>query len=225
MGASEDDPYTRSRLSLQALAEHVLSAARHAATGRIGLQAAPGGYATPPFPSEAGARTVAVDGTELVVADAGGERRAPITTLRAAGRLGGVEPGAPRDVYEPSTPLDLDAELVVRSEDARVIARFYSVVDEALADLRGERPGGATGAVQLWPEHFDLAVTLGEANYGGSPGDDGHPRPYAYVGPWQPPRPDGGFWNEPFGASRTVTAADDAVSVLAFLRDGRDRLA
>lgn len=33
------------------LAEHVLSAARHAATGRIGLLPAPGGFATPEFGS------------------------------------------------------------------------------------------------------------------------------------------------------------------------------
>ena len=47
-------------------------------------------------------------------------------------------------------------------------------------------------AVQLWPEHFDLATTIDEVNYGGSPGDDGHPLPYLYVGPWTPPEPDGG---------------------------------
>ena len=36
----------------------------------------------------------------------------------------------------------------------------------------------------LWPEHFDVAVTDNEVNYGVSAGDDGHPLPYAYVGPW-----------------------------------------
>ncbi len=38
----------------------------------------------------------------------------------------------------------------------------------------------------LWPEHFDLGIQLDEVNYGISPGDAGHPRPYAYVGPWKP---------------------------------------
>ena len=50
------------RLALQSLAEHVLSAARHRATGRIGLRAAPGGFATPPFPSDHGDRVLAVEG-------------------------------------------------------------------------------------------------------------------------------------------------------------------
>ena len=36
----------------------------------------------------------------------------------------------------------------------------------------------------LWPEHFDLGIQLDEVNYGISLGDAGHPRPYAYVGPW-----------------------------------------
>jgi hypothetical protein len=35
----------------------------------------------------------------------------------------------------------------------------------------------------LWPEHFDVAVTVAGVNYGVSPGDSYHPLPYAYVGP------------------------------------------
>jgi hypothetical protein len=54
----------------------------------------------------------------------------------------------------------------------------------------------------LWPEHFDVAVTVDEVNYGISPGDAEHPLPYAYVGPWTPRA--GAFWNEPFGASAPV---------------------
>jgi len=40
----------------------------------------------------------------------------------------------------------------------------------------------------LWPEHFDLGIAADEINYGMSPGDVGHPLPYAYVGPWTPRR-------------------------------------
>jgi hypothetical protein len=70
--------------------------------------------------------------------------------------------------------------------------------------------------VQLWPEHFDIAVDFGDdsaarrANFGGSPGDAGHEEPYLYVGPWQPQA--GTFWNESFGASlsyRQLLAAED----------------
>ena len=51
----------------------------------------------------------------------------------------------------------------------------------------------------LWPEHFDYAIAAGDevagsrANYGGSPGDEHHPEPYLYVGPWAPV--DGALWN------------------------------
>ena len=49
------------------MAEHVLAKARYLAVGRIGLAAAPGGFATPAFDG----RVVRVDGTDLVVADDG----------------------------------------------------------------------------------------------------------------------------------------------------------
>ena len=52
----------------------------------------------------------------------------------------------------------------------------------------------APSRVQLWPEHFDLALELGaveggRAAYGFSPGDELHPEPYMYVAPWQAPEP------------------------------------
>jgi hypothetical protein len=229
MAASDADPFTVTRLAWQALAEHVLAAARHAATGRIGLRPAPGGFATPSFPSGDGPRTVAVAGGELVVVDDRGARRAPITTLRAAGELAEVEPGAPADVYTPSTPLALDAPLVVDGAAAAEIARLFAVVGEALDSLRAEAgaggaDAGAEGEAQLWPEHFDLALVLDEVNYGGSPGDEQHPRPYLYVGPWQPPDPDGGFWNEPFGASTGFSPSTGTDDVAAFFAEGRRRL-
>jgi len=70
-----------------------------------------------------------------------------------------------------------------------------------------------------WPEHFDLAVTLGEVNYGVSPGDDAIPYPYAYVGPHV--QRAGAFWNEPFGAARAISELADADGVLAFFEEGR----
>lgn len=97
-----------------------------------------------------------------------------------------------------------------------------------LEQLRDEASGADDPSrVQLWPEHFDVAVVLGpdgaRANYGGSPGDDDHPEPYLYVGPWEPRT--GSFWNEPFGASLPYRALLDGADALAFLREGRGRLA
>ncbi len=221
MPSADPAPLRSTRLSLHTVAEHVLAPARYRADGHIGLRQSPGGFATPPFPSDAGERQLAVDGTDLVVTDAGGERRAPLTTVRAAAEQAGIAPGAPSDVYPPATPLEPDRPLDLDPGAAAELADWYALVDEALERLAD----GDEIVVQLWPEHFDLAAPLDEVNYGGSPGDEAHPLPYLYVGPFSPPSPDGGYWNELFGASLSrehIRSVDDA---LAFFREGRSRLA
>jgi hypothetical protein len=81
------------------VAEHVLAAARYAATGHIGLAPAPDGFQTPPFGADGA--YLAVDGTDLVVGDAAGARRTPLTTIRAAASFAGITAGAPAQVYRP----------------------------------------------------------------------------------------------------------------------------
>jgi hypothetical protein len=217
------DALVRTREAWHAVAEHVLGAALYAATGHIGLRAAPGGFATPPFappgPATGGSRRIRVDGVRLVVEDDRGSRAEPLTTLRAAGALAGVEPGAP-PVYTAATPLDLDVPLPVDPAAATALADWYQVVDDALARLCRATAAEGPATVQLWPEHFDLATRISEVNFGGSPGDAGHDQPYLYAGPSAVPGGDG-FWNEPFGASRgeaQVGTADDAVAFFAQAR-------
>jgi hypothetical protein len=94
-------------------------------------------------------------------------------------------------------------------------------------------PGrGAAGRVQLWPEHFDISADAGDearaqrANFGGSPGDDAHPTPYLYVGPWAMAElATDPFWNEPFGASFSsadlLGADDQRAAALAFFDRAR----
>jgi hypothetical protein len=215
------------RLDLQAVAEHVLAAALHAGNGHIGLRQVRGGFGTPLFTAGGAEHQLRVDGTDLVVATNGIEQRAPITTLRAAADLAGIEPGAPADVYTPVTSLEPDRPLRIDATAAARLATFFAVVDEALEELRSIHAADEPAVVQLWPEHFDLATSIGEVNYGGSPGDTAHEQPYLYVGPWTLPEPAadaGTFWNEPFGASRN---ADDGLTVdgaLAFFREARTRL-
>jgi hypothetical protein len=222
--SADVEVFAATRRSLQAVAEHVLSAARYSATGRIGLRPSPGGVATPSFPSPHGARRLAVQGTELVAVDDRGERRAPLTTLRAAAAFAEVEPGAPAAVYEPATPLDLDRPLAVDAGVAARLADWYQLVERALERLCRDLAGEEPTPVQLWPEHFDLATAISAVNYGGSPGDDGHPEPYLYVGPHRPPPPDGGFWNEAFGASRAAPDVSDDHAAVAFFLEGRRRV-
>jgi hypothetical protein len=213
--------FAETRESLHALGEHVLAAARYHAIGRIGLQVAPGGFATPPFGDDQ--RTIGVDGTELVFRTGGEERRAPITTLRAAGQFAEVEPGAPSHVYKPATPCDLDAPLVVDAEAARRLADWYALGDAALRRLRLEIVDDQPSDVTLWPEHFDVAIRAGEVNYGASPGDDQVPEPYLYVGPTGLDLSATGdsFWNQPFGAAMTWEDVHSEEDALEFLRQGR----
>ncbi len=71
------------------------------------------------------------------------------------------------------------------------------MLEELLADAD---PSLSPTPVQLWPEHFDLSIELGDqeagrrATYGASPGDEEHPEPYLYVATWNPP-PEGPLWN------------------------------
>ena len=216
----------RTRLALQAVAVHVLSAALHQRNGHIGLRASPGGPATPVLDPTGGWQRLRIDGTDLVVETGTGTRRAPLTTIRAAADLVGVAPGAPTDVYTPATALDLDAPLEIDPAASRFVATWYAVVDGALAQLAADAAtdGDTAAEVQLWPEHFDLATSVGECNYGGSPGDDAHELPYLYVGPWTLPPPAGSYWNEPFGASLDASAVRDVDDAASFFREGRAQM-
>lgn len=216
-----DATLVSTRLALQAVAEHVLSAAYHQATGHIGLRPSPGGFRTPPFPSDQGPRTVGVDGAELVVVDGRGERRAPLTTVGAAASFAEVDPGAPSDVYTPTTPLAPDDPLAIDAAAALRIADWFDQGQEALDDLRRELRAHEPSEIQLWPEHFDLAFSAAEVNWGVSPGDGSSGRPYAYVGPWARPLPDGAFWNVDFGAQRTSSEVPSEADVAAFFDEGR----
>lgn len=212
--------FDATRRSLHAVAEHLLAPARHAANARIGLRFTYHGFGTPFFGPD---RQVRVEDGELV----DGDRRHPLTTLGAAAAFLGMEAGAPAGVYTPTTPCDLGAPLEVDPAPARALGDWYGLCARLLEQLRADAGAeDAPSRVQLWPEHFDLAVDLGpdgrRANFGGSPGDELHPEPYLYVGPWAT---DGlgphVYWNEPFGASLSYMEILCGADPLAFLRQGR----
>jgi len=212
--------FDETRGALHAVAEHLLAPSRHAANGKIGLRFTYRGFGTPFFGD---GRQVRIEDGELV----DGDRRHRLATLGAAGAFLGMTPGAPGGLFQPTTRCDLDAPLPVDRRAAAAVGDWYGFCARLLEQLRAEATeADRAGRVQLWPEHFDIALELGvdgaRANFGGSPGDDGHPEPYLYVGPWQPRQ--GSFWNEPFGASlgyREIIAGADA---LAFLRQGKQHL-
>lgn len=223
------DPFARTWASLHAVAEHVLSAARYRATGRIGLVVVPGGIGTPPF--GAGPTVVAIEAADLVVrSGAGVVAQGPITTLREAAKLADLgEPGGPADVYTLATPCEPDAPLFVDVGAASRIADWYAFGDAALRLWRDEimATGPAEAApsdVTVWPEHFDVAVRAGEVNYGAAPPDASVAAPYLYVGPpLPPPEAADAFWNVPFGAARSWSDISTITGAVAFFRAGQAR--
>jgi hypothetical protein len=198
------------------VAEHVLAAAEYAETGEIRLRPAPGGFAT------AHGRRLRVAGDQLVVEDGRRTRTAALTTVGAAAEFAGIVPGMPAQVYPPATPLEPDEPLFIDAESARVLAGWYELADEALRRFAAE--SGCPQEPTLWPEHFDLGITVEATNYGASPGDGEIAQPYVYAGPHDgPPRRDA-FWNASFGAARGIDVIPNADAVLAFFRDARSRL-
>jgi hypothetical protein len=204
------------------LAEHVLSAARHAATGRIGLVPAPGGFATPAFGPDS--TVLAVDLDEFLVTRNGQQRRTRIATVAQVADFAGITPGAPEQLYRPATPLEPDALLQINRPAAQLLADWYQLGAQALAAFAATVPGDEPTSAQLWPEHFDLGITAARVNYGVSPGDEHFAVPYLYVGPHDGPPVGDEFWNAPFGAvlrHHEATSVDTAVD---FFRTGRARV-
>jgi hypothetical protein len=181
--------YEATRISLHAVAEHVLKPAREQANGKIGLRFVRGGFGTPFFGDDA---QVSVRGTTLIVARGGAIECTPLTSPAAAAE-------ALRDLAGEG---DLSAHPLPLDEvAARFIGDWFGFAWSVLEELRARATGAqAPSRVQIWPEHFDAALELGDeaagarAAFGCSPGDEHHPEPYVYVAPWTA-RPTGDLWN------------------------------
>ena len=148
----------------------------------------------------------------------------------------GIEPGFPRELYEPATTFDPDQPLDLDRSAAEVLAAWYGFTAEVLDQFASEIPEATPSTRILWPEHFDQAFYTADAdearraNYGASPGDEGHPEPYLYVGPLDTIAAND-YWNAAhfngavFSLSQLLAAADPSASALQFLRTGRTLLA
>jgi hypothetical protein len=204
--------YASTRRSVHALAEHVLCVVRYRAAGRIGLMPVHDGIVT-----SFDGPVVGLRGVELI----DGDRRAPVSTVRAAAQFFGIEPGAP-PLWAPVTSLHHDAPLAIDVDGVASLAQWFGVGRTALAAVY-------PGCTQtLWPEHFDLAVTTAEGHiFGVSPGDANHAKPYLYVVPAGGPVPDGDdhFWSESFGAALGYDRVDSVITAVAFFTLAANRLA
>jgi hypothetical protein len=197
------DTFEQTRTLLHGLAELLLAGPQYAQSEDIRLRATDGGFGTVSAPD------VRIDGVELVV---GGARHRLDGTIGEIAERAGLTPRDLSDVYSDTAGVDVDDVVSVDPDAAAEIAGAFDRGDAAMrAFASGEEP-------VLWPEHFDIGISVDEVNYGVSPGDVHVAEPYAYVGPWSPRS--GSFWNMPFGAVRPMRELPDATAVEAFFRDG-----
>jgi hypothetical protein len=141
-------------------------------------------------------------------------------------RVEGAELVREVDGRQRREPLEVDAAA------AGALAGWFAFGREVLERLAAAAPSPPI----LWPEHFDVAIELGSepdgrrATYGFSPGDEQHPQPYAYVGPWAA-QPAGELWNAhgfagaELGYADLLAAGDQAAAALEFFTARRDALA
>ncbi|HEY5186624.1 MAG TPA: hypothetical protein VIM19_17360 [Actinomycetes bacterium] len=211
MDDGRHDAYAVTRHALHGVAELLLAGPQHRRSGTIRLRVTPGGFGTVAEPE------LRVEGLDLV------SPRSRVAmdgvTYADLGAALGLAAGAPQDLYSDGSGAAL-ADVVRLDPDAtRALATALATGDAALHRLDPTQPP------VLWPEHFDVGISLDEVNYGVSSGDGYLPEPYAYVGPWRPRT--GGFWSAPFGAARPLAelGQNDADAVLAFFHEGRRRAA
>lgn len=227
--------FAPTRDALHQLAFFALSPARYSVSGRMGLRAAPGGFGTPPYNGS----VARVEGDLLVFEKDGNVASRTITTIRDAADFFGVdyEVGWFPDFHDPLTPADPDVPLAVDRESALALGEWFDFGFDVLGRV------GSTGSVddnvsevQLWPEHFDPALEMGDpgpgrrASYGASPGDAAHSRPYLYIAPWGEIDRSDGFWNDDsfggasLGYAELLDSDDPVERAMEFLVSGYDTL-
>jgi hypothetical protein len=196
-----DEVYVDTRRQLRGVAESLIAGPQYRAADTIRLAVRPDGFAGVAIP-------LAVRGTDLVWPNGAAALVGPVDALAAAA---GVDAGPPDGVYEIVDPLPADSALDVDARAAEWIHRSHYAGGHAIKNVLPE------AHPVLWPEHFDVAATENEVNYGVSAGDDFHPMPYAYVGPWS--RRSGPFWNAPFGAVYSLDPAHDVDALTSAIAD------
>lgn len=226
LGAVPPD-FVESRQDFHRLAYAVVAAARHRVNGKFGLRFTAGGFGTPFFGAD---RQVRMVGNVLVDQSADEVRSIVPSTIGEAATFIGVEPSTIAAEGD-SPPLgDLDRPLGLASATGEFLGDWFGFATSVLEELRCSAPAREdAGRVQLWPGHFDPAVEIGDesagrrATFGASPGDDGSPEPYLYVGPWAGVD-DNDFWNaRTFNGAvlpyeHLIAAKDQRLTAIEFFR-------
>ena len=226
--------FAETRLALHRLAAYVVSPARRRVNTKMALRWTLGGLGTPFFGADEQVRIV---GTQIVRQRDSRAQAEPVTTLAAAAAF--VLDGAPdiewAERFDVPPAGDPGEELPVDAHAAEFLGDWYGFGTSVLEELRSERESTEPSRVQLWPEHFDVAIDClpgdRRAGFGASPGDAAVDEPYLYVVPHAPDAArTSDVWNaESFrGAilpmSDLVDVPDQRTAALTFFRRARDLL-
>jgi hypothetical protein len=198
--------FAATRDALHRVAEEIVAPARKP-QNEIALQQTPAGFGTPEFEFEGDQWQVRIERANLVVSQGGKERKAPLTTFAAAAELIGEQ------LFPDGAPSD-DEALEIDEAAAIALGDWFAFGNGVLSTFRDGLAGGMDASeINLWPEHFDLALEAGSeregrrANYGASPGDENHEEPYLYVGPWSA-KVEGDLWRAKRFTGAELTYAD-----------------
>ncbi len=199
------ETYAATRRQLRGVAESLIAGPQYRATGTIRLAVRPDGFAGVAIP-------LSVHGAQLVLPNDAVALAGP---LSAIAEIAGVDAGPPEGLYDIVDALPPDAHLEIDTAAAEWIHRSHYAGGHAIKNVLPEQHP------VLWPEHFDVAATEDQVNYGVSAGDDYHPMPYAYVGPWTTQT--GAFWNAPFGALLPLDPGHDVDALTSGIADFFER--
>ena len=142
------DVYVDTRRQLRGVAETLIAGPQYRASGTIRLAVRPDGFTGVTLP-------IAVHGTDLVFPNGSVALDGPVSAIAA-----GVDPGPPDGAYDIVDPLPADAVLSLDAGAAEWIHRSHYAGGHAIKSVLPEQHP------VLWPEHFDVAATEDEVNYG-----------------------------------------------------------
>ena len=209
--AASGDALTTTRDTLHGLAEWLLAGPQYLRAGTIRLGVVNGGVETRDGRVMLSANGLVVRSTD---ADTRHELRGTVQTLADAL---GITPSIPAGVYSEHAPVTPKSAVTVDRPTAEALFEWFTRGQTGLLEFApDEEP-------VLWPEHFDLGISMAGVNYGVSPGDASHHQPYAYVSPWI--QRAGNFWNAHFGAVRGAAELPAPSAVAAFFSEGAGRAA
>lgn len=222
------ETYERTVADLHRLAVYVVSPAQRLVNGEIIMRSTHGGFETFEYDGHV---TRVVD--DRLVLDGAAH---PITTLREAARFLGIEPDVGQEEEFDVPPAgDVDEPLRIDLTASGALAEWFEFATGMLEALRADAsPADDATIVRIWPEHFDVAIDMGDASvsrratYGGSPGDRHHAEPYLYASPWagrvDPFFADPGFRGAALTYSDLLAAPDAERAASEFLAEARRRI-